>query len=196
MANMERTRANLEDLGYQVTHFATARDAADYLDAAIDGVTVGFGGSMTVEELGIYPRLARHNKAMWHWDQAALTDMVTTDVYISSVNGLAEAGELINIDGHGNRTAATLFGHKKVYLVVGSNKLAPDYDAALWRARNVAAPKNARRLNKNTPCAARADRCYNCHSPERICRALVVFWEKPTGSEEIEVILVDEPLGY
>ena len=196
MADMELTKTNLEALGYSVSHFGTAQEAADYLDSQIDGCSVGFGGSVTVEQLGIYPRLAKHNRALWHWDKAALTDLTDTDVYICSVNGLAETGEIINIDGTGNRIASTLFGHKKVYLVVGSNKIAPDYDKALWRARNVAAPKNAQRLHKNTPCAARGDRCYNCHSPERICRALSVFWTKPTGTKDIEVVLVDEELGY
>ena len=80
--------------------------------------------------------------------------------------------------------------------MVGSNKIAPDYDAALWRARNIASPKNAQRLGMKTPCAAKGDRCYNCQSPDRICRALVVLWEKPKGTQEMELVLVDEALGY
>ena len=116
-------------------------------------------------------------------------------VYITSVNGLAETGELINIDGAGNRVAGTLFGHEKVYFVVGRNKLAPTYDQALWRARNIAAPKNAQRLKCKTPCAVKGDRCYDCKSPDRICRGLVVLWEAMMGME-MEVVLVDEDLGY
>ena len=74
--------------------------------------------------------------------------------------------------------------------------MAPDYDAALWRARNVAAPLNARRLGRNTPCAQGDEiKCYNCKSPERICRALTVLWRVPGGSQ-YEVVLVDEELGY
>ena len=119
---------------------------------------------------------------------------VGTQVYLTSVNGLAETGELINIDGAGNRVASTLYGHKKVYFLVGRNKLAPTYDEALWRARNIAAPKNAQRLQKKTPCAVKGDRCYNCKSPERICRGLVVLWGPMMGMEA-EVILVDEDLG-
>ena len=87
-------------------------------------------------------------------------------------------------------------GHKKVYFVVGKNKIAPDYDQALWRARNIAAPKNCQRLGLKTPCAVKADKCYNCSSPERSCRALVVLWEKPRNVEAMEVILIDEELGY
>ena len=120
---------------------------------------------------------------------------MTTEVYLTSANGLAETGEIVNIDGTGNRVSGMLFGHKKVYFVVGRNKLAPDYDGALWRARNIAAPKNAQRLGTRTPCAARGDRCYDCKSPQRICRGLVVLWEAMKGCET-EVVLVDEELGY
>lgn len=196
MTDWTKLTENLEKRGFTVRSFATAAEAADYLDREIDGVSVGFGGSMTVQEMGLYPRLAAHNEAVWHWDQAGLEQAAVTDVYISSVNGLAETGEIINIDGTGNRVASTLFGHKKVYLVAGKNKVAPDYDAALWRARNIASPKNAQRLKMQTPCAAKGDRCYDCSSPQRICRALVVLWEKPKGIETMEVILIDEELGY
>ena len=88
-----------------------------------------------------------------------------------------------------------LYGHRKVYLVIGRNKLAEDYDSALWRARNVAAPKNAQRLNCKTPCAVKGDRCYDCKSPDRICCGLVVLW-RPMMGQDIEIILVDEDLGY
>lgn len=116
------------------------------------------------------------------------------DVYIASANGLAETGEIINIDGAGNRIASTLYGHEKVYFVIGRNKLAPTYDEALWRARNIAAPKNAQRLGKKTPCAVKGDRCYDCKSPDRICCGLAVLWTAMMGME-MEVILVDEELG-
>ncbi len=187
---------NLEERGFIPKVFATAAEAADYLDREIDGVSVGFGGSMTVQEMGLYPRLAAHNQAVWHWDKAGLEQAAATEVYLCSVNGLAETGEIINIDGTGNRVASTLFGHKRVYLVVGKNKLAPDYDKALWRARNIASPKNAQRLGVQTPCAAKGDKCYDCKSPQRICRGLVVLWEKPRSVERMEVVLVDEELGY
>ena len=117
-------------------------------------------------------------------------------MYLSSVNAIAETGEILNIDGTGNRVAATLYGHKKLYLVTGVNKIAADYDAALWRARNIASPKNAQRLQKKTPCALHGDKCYDCSSPERICRGLVVLWEPVKGIGETEVVLIGEALGY
>lgn len=196
MTDWTKLTKNLEERGFTPKVFATKEEAADYLDSQIDGVSVAFGGSMTVQEMGLYPRLAAHNNALWHWDKAGLEQAVSTDVYISSVNGLAETGELINIDGTGNRVASTLFGHKRVYFVVGKNKIAPDYDKALWRARNIASPKNAQRIGVQTPCAVKGDRCYDCKSPQRICNGLVVLWGRPKGIETMEVILIDEELGY
>ena len=199
MANFEQVQKNLEARRYKVKVFASAAEAADYLDAQIDGATVGLGGSGTLNAMGIYERLETHNTVFWHWKQPAdeaRRAAMQTQVYLTSANALAETGELINIDGTGNRVASTIFGHEEVYFIVGVNKLAPDYDAALWRARNVASPKNARRLGKKTPCAVRGDKCYDCKSPERICRALAVLWERPTGIGRAEVVLVNEPLGY
>lgn len=195
----EKVKENLEQRGFRVSTFATAAEAAAYLDGAIDGATVGFGGSITVQEMGLYEKLGTHNQVIWHWkgDPDAHTRAAQAQVYIASANGLAETGEIINIDGAGNRVASTLFGHQRVYFVIGRNKLAPTFEEALWRARNIAAPKNAQRLNKKTPCAVKGDRCYDCKSPERICRGLVVLWKPMMGMEEsTEIVLVDEDLGY
>lgn len=193
----EAVKKNLEARGFQVRVFATGAEAAAYLDGAIDGVSVGIGGSVTVRELGLYDKLAAHNEMHWHWagGPEERTAAMQTQVYITSANGLAETGEIINIDGSGNRVAATLYGHQKVYFIIGRNKLAPTYDEALWRARNIAAPKNAQRLGRKTPCAVRGDRCYDCKSPDRICRGLVVLWG-PMREMETEIVLVDEDLGY
>lgn len=196
MADLTKTVQNLEQRGFVVHCFDTAEQAADYLDQQIDQTSVSFGGSITAQQMGLYPRLAAHNQAIWHWEGGSALDAMTTDAYITSVNALAETGELINIDGTGNRVAATFFGHRRVYFVVGINKLAPDYDAALWRARNIASPKNAQRLGRKTPCAAKGDRCYDCQSPERICRGLSVLWGPLLGAQVTEVLLINQELGY
>ena len=197
-----KVRAALEARQFAVSTFATAADAAAYLNEQIDGVSVSFGGSVTLKEMGVLDTLARHNEMSDFWNVPEGADArencvasMTSDVYLTSVNGLAETGELINIDGTGNRVSGELFGHKKVYFVVGRNKLAPTYDEALWRARNIASPKNAQRLGVKTPCAVKGERCYDCKSPQRICRGLVVLWEK-MKSCEMEVVLIDEDLGY
>ena len=197
MADFSKVEQALKDRGYAASTFSTAQEAAAYLDRQIDGKTVGFGGSVTLQDMGLYELLSRHNTVIWHWkskDPAARRDALMTQIYISSVNGLAQTGEMVNIDGSGNRVAATLFGHEKVYFVIGRNKLAPTYEEALWRARNIAGPKNARRLGLKTPCAIKADRCYDCKSPDRICRGLVTLWS-PMLDMAAEVLLVDEDLG-
>lgn len=193
---------NLKKNGFQVACFETKEEAADYLDHCIDNATVGFGGSVTLQEMGVYERLAAHNQVFWHWAAPTGTSIdhiynkaQTAEIYLSSVNGISETGEIVNIDGIGNRISSIQYGHKKVFFIVGANKIAPDYESAVYRARNIAAPKNAQRLKKKTPCAAKADKCHNCDSPERICRGLSVLWKKPWNTE-YEVLLIQEPLGY
>ena len=155
---------------------------------------------MTIKNMGLYDRLKEHNDVAWHWEvpgPETLTKAGAAQVYLTSVNGIAETGELINIDGTGNRIAATLYGREKVVIVSGVNKIAPDYDQALWRARNVAAPLNARRLNRQTPCALGEEvKCHDCKSPQRICQGLTVLWGKMMGVKECEVVIIGEELGY
>lgn len=200
--DLELTAENLRERGFVVSCFDTAKEAAEYIDKKIDDESVGFGGSMTLEKLGLYEALSTHNRVFWHHripegktSSEVRKEANAAKIYISSVNGLAMTGEIINIDYTCNRIASIFYGHEKVYLVVGANKIAKDYDSALFRARNVASPLNAKRLGVNTPCAVKADRCYDCKSPQRICRGLAVLWEKPAAGE-YEVILVNEELGY
>ena len=198
--DFETLKENLKARGYQVSVFSTGMEAAEYLDSKIDQMSVGIGGTLSVKAINVYDKLASHNNVYWHWIgeeeiKTAMEKASRADVYLTSANGIAETGEIINIDGTGNRVASTLYGHQKVYFIIGRNKLAPTYDDALWRARNVAAPKNAQRRNCKTPCAVKGDRCYDCKSKERICRGLVVLWCPPIDTE-MEVIMVDEDLGY
>lgn len=196
----EKLREQLEKNGFQVSVFATAQEAADYLNREIDNTTVGCGGSMTLKEMGLYDSLAAHNTLYYHGvsddPKGAMQKAMTADVYLLSANAIAEStGEILSIDGTGNRVSSTLFGHRKVYFVAGKNKVSEDFDKALWRLRNVVAPKNAQRLGRKTPCAVKGDKCYNCSSPERICRGLVVHYKK-MNSMDMEVVLVDQELGY
>ena len=123
---------NLKERGFKVSAFATAKEAADYLNAQIDGESVSFGGSMTLSQMGLFESLGKHNKMFSHWNvpDGMSADEVrekaaTCAHYLLSANGLAETGEIINIDGTGNRVSSSLFGHKKVWFIVGSNKIAP-----------------------------------------------------------------------
>ena len=197
-------KKNLEKKFYKVSVFDTSAEAVEYLNKSIDNETVGFGGSMTLRDLGLYDVLNTHNQVTWHMLSANKYVDETRElqfkanaasIYLSSVNAIAKTGEIVNIDGTNNRVAGTLFGHKKVYFVVGKNKITEDCDSAVYRARNVAAPLNAKRLGSKTPCAKKADKCYDCSSPGRICRSLCILMAAPM-SAEYEVVLINEDLGF
>lgn len=199
--NFDHLREKLEKNGFTVSVFATGEEAAAYLNEQIDQRTVGMGGSMTIAELGLRESLSRHNVVFSHGFTPAPPAQVQqlaagAEVYLLSANGIAgDTGEILNIDGTGNRVSSSLYGHRKVYILAGRNKISPNFHSALQRVRNVVAPKNAQRLGRKTPCAAKGDRCYDCDSPERICRGLVVLYKK-MGSMDMEVVLVDQELGY
>ena len=196
--NVEKTIKNLELRGFGVKHFASAQEAADYLTGAIKNCSVGIGGSKTIDTLGIYDKLTESCEVYWHWKTPGVQPKAAaTDVYLSSANAISEDGEILNIDGAGNRTASLMYGHKKVYIVAGTNKICPDFASALYRARNVAAPLNARRLHCQTPCAlADPMRCHDCHSPDRICKGYVVQTRPMGGIGRTEIFLIGETLGY
>ena len=199
---MEALKELLTKYGYTVNIFNTKEDAAKFLDKAIDNTSVGMGGSKTIEELNLYELLSKHNEVYWHQVAKDSNESLelrykeaNTKVYLSSVNAISKTGELVNIDGVGNRLASTLFGHEKVYFIIGKNKIEDDLDKAIYRARNIAAPKNAMRLNTKTPCAINGDKCYDCKSQQRICHGLLVLYRAPSYSCT-NIILINENLGF
>ena len=200
MPNIKKLTENLEKNGFMVSYYETGVEAVKAIAAAVNGKTVGIGGSKTIEALGLFEALKDHNSVSWHWKQTSPDDndvSAQAQVYLTSANGVAETGEIINIDGTGNRIAAAQYGREKVYIIIGVNKIAPDFESALWRARNIAAPLNAKRLDRKTPCALSSEmKCYDCDSPERICRGLSVFYRKLNGVKDCEVVIINEELGY
>ena len=199
MADLEKTRKNLEGRGFRVHRFATGAEAADYLVQTLHGTSIGIGGSVTIDTLGVYDRLCESNEVFWHWKNHAPETRERAgkaETYLCSANGVSENGEIVNIDGFGNRVAGTIYGPQRVFLVVGRNKIAPDLSEALKRAKNIACTRNAVRLGVATPCAASADdHCYNCSSPARICNATVIL-ERPMNGMETEIVFINEELGY
>ncbi|MBQ0078953.1 MAG: lactate utilization protein [Eubacterium sp.] len=202
--DIQKTITSLEKRLYKVSYFETYQEAADYLDAQIDNKVVGFGDSQTMLKMDLFNRLSAHNEVH---DPNQSTDndefikiareCMLTEVYLTSVNAMAETGEMVNIDGTGNRVAASLFGHNKVYFVVSTNKIEPTLEAAQWRARNVAGPKNAMKYSLPSPCVANGgDKCYDCKTPERICNAMVTYLRKMNDVDEVEVVLINEEMGY
>ena len=198
--DIEKLKKSMESRGWSFKSFATGAEAAEYLGGELAGAAVGIGGSGTVDAIGLYDRLkAVCPDVAWHWREedmdAARARAMTGDAYVCSANAVAETGEIVNIDGMGNRLAGTLFGHKRVYIIAGRNKVCPDLNAAIYRARNVAAPLRARSMNKNTPCAKGELKCWDCRSPERVCCGMTILMNKMMGMEKCELVLIDEDLG-
>lgn len=195
---------------FQCSVFQTAEEAAVYLSQEIQGQTVGMGDSMTLESMKIYERLSINNEVydvqhIENKDYASkerteqflsmARKCLTTDIFLTSVNAASKTGELVNIDGTGNRVSGSLFGHQKVYFVLGVNKICPTLDDAIFRARNVAAPKNVERHHYKNGCAHfHYEKCCNCGAPDRICNALVVYYKKMRNMD-MEVVLINEELG-
>ena len=156
---LENVKTNLEQKGYSVSVFSTGAEAVCYLKDIIKGKTIGFGGSQTLTELNLRNELAENNtlyvpdfapKGESFFSMAGKA--IDTDLFFLSANAVSENGEIVNIDGTGNRLAGSLFGHKKVYYIIGQNKIGGTLEEAVSRARNVASPKNALRLHCKTPC--------------------------------------------
>lgn len=196
--NIEKTIKNFEKRGYSVKYFQTAAEAAAYMDAEIKGKSVGIGGCMTAEQMGLYELLSKENSVYWHWKAPGAETIAkanSAEVYITGANAITEDGEILNIDGKGNRLAGQVYGDKKLYIISGTNKICPDFTTALDRARNIASVRNCKRFEAfNNPCKI-DDKCHDCHSKTRICNALLVLWAPMMGMST-EIILIGEELGY
>lgn len=164
---------------------------------------VGVGGSLTIRELGILEQLEAKGHPLYnHWKPGLPKEEIlqirkaqmTSDIFLSSTNAVTLNGELVNIDGIGNRVNSSVFGPGKVILIAGFNKIVEDVQEAIKRIKNVAAPLNARRLNIDVPCA-KVGHCVDCNSPNRICRVIVIHERRPTLTD-ILIIIVGEELGF
>ena len=194
--NVEKLIKNLTEQGFKASYFETGEKAATYLTNKIKGEIVGFGGSKTAEALGLYEKLGANNEVLWHWKNPVEKDRYSEfTTYITSANGVSETGEIVNIDGNGNRIGSTFLGVDKLYFVIGTNKIEESLEKAIFRARNVAAPMNAKRFNRATPCVA-SGRCHDCNSPERICRGMSIHMRPLTSAKTTEVIIINESLGF
>ncbi|MBS4534580.1 lactate utilization protein [Clostridium sp. D2Q-14] len=192
----------LEENGFIVNYFENISDAKKYILSEIDlKDDVGIGGSMTVFDSGLHEDLNdRGNTVYWHWLESIenrdeiLQNASRTSKYISSANAITKDGKIINIDGVGNRVASMFYGHETVYIIVGINKLVEDTDKGIKRIKAEACPKNAKRLDLDTPCRY-TGKCTDCKSDDRMCNVTVIIEGKP-GKTDINIILVNENLGY
>ena len=182
-------------------YYAANREAA--LQTALSlipaGSTVTMGGAMSAREIGLVDAVKTDSYRFLDRDtapdrRAAMLAAYDADVFLASANAITEDGILVNIDGNANRVSCIAYGPKKVILIVGMNKVCPDPDTALKRARNVAAPINAQRFGISTPCT-KTGSCMNCKSPDTICcQFLITRYSRHAG--RIHVILVNDDLGF
>ena len=145
------------------------------------------GGSLTVQQIGRRKKTGAEKRAAEEFAYSA-------DVFIGSVNAVTADGVLVNIDGNANRVSAYAYGPKKLVLIAGMNKVAPDFDAALKRARNEAAVINVQRFGLKAPCT-KTGTCMDCKSPDTICCQFLIT-RYSLHKDRIHLILVDEELGY
>lgn len=166
--------------------------------------TVSWGGSMTFTGSGLYEKVRRlpnldildtYQKGMSPEDMVELRrKALLTDLFITGANALTETGKLVNLDMIGNRVAAITFGPRCVVILVGRNKIVPDIEDAMFRVKNYAAPVNAMRLDKKTPCV-KTSFCQDCNSPDRICNSWTIT-EKSFPKGRVKIILINEDLGF
>lgn len=201
---VQQVISQMRERGFEVVSLETAQQAREFLLSRIPaGASVGVGGSMTIRELNVVPTLReKGHQVSWHWDvpkeeaAAARAAARLADVYLASTNAVTRDGQLVNIDGTGNRVAAMFDGPKQVYLVISHSKLVDGgLNAAIARIKQQACPANARRLSLDTPCAHTGlCKVQNC-GDDCMCRITVALSRPPKG-KNITVVLVEETLGY
>lgn len=165
------------------------------------GSKVAWGGAMSAQQIGLmealtggdYDAIPNRNAVTAEEKAQKARDCIFSDVFITGANGLSLDGQMVNIDGTGNRVAATIYGPQSVIVIAGMNKVEPTLEEALSRARNVAAPMNIQRFDKHTPCTETGV-CGDCKNEDCICNQIVITRHcRPTG--RIKFILVGEDLG-
>ena len=201
---IKRTVASLVKREFKAFSVKSGAEAKDKILAMIaPGSTIGVGGSVTLRQIGLIEALESRGHAVYQRWGAQVTQATDMDsrraqlacaVFLSSSNAVTVEGELVNVDGIGNRVAAMIFGPEKVIVVAGWNKIVPDVNAAIQRIRNIAAPMNAKRLELNLPCA-KVGYCVDCDVPENMCRVTTIISRKPRKTD-MSVVLVAEQLGY
>ncbi len=167
-----------------------------------EGSSISWGGSASIRETGVTDMLKKGNYQIYDREDATTTEEKTSiyrkafacDYYLSSVNAMSEDGQIVNIDGNGNRVAAITWGPRHVIFVVGLNKVCQDIDTAIKRARSVAAPINMARFDLKTPCQTDGS-CHDCKSQDSICNYISILRMSHPAGRHI-VLLVGEDLGF
>lgn len=192
-------KRNME--GFYCEDREAARELA--MEMMKEGGTVGFGGSVTLDETGILKAVEekegltlidRRKAKTPEETREVFFQTVASDYFLMSTNAIAIDGELINIDGKGNRLACLVYGPKNVIIIAGMNKVTADTDSGIKRVQNVSSPANAAVFDSKTPCGI-TGHCGSCHSPQTMC-CQVVITRHSRFDGRIKVILVGEELGH
>ncbi|NLW02085.1 MAG: lactate utilization protein [Clostridiaceae bacterium] len=204
MKRIERIMEKLRKNRMQAWYVESREGVVPLLETLInEGDTVACGGSVTLFETGVIDHLRSGRYIFYDRYAEGLTPDQLTEVhrkafsvnaYLTSTNAITEEGELFNVDGRGNRVAAMIYGPDNVFVIAGRNKIVKDLDEAMNRVRQLAAPANAVRLSRRTPCAETGF-CQDCMSKDRICSSYVVS-RYQLVPDRIKVIIVGEELGY
>ncbi len=201
---MERAAEALRKNNIFAECVENCQEALELVESFLDdGMSIAVGGSVTLDEVGVldlvrsgrYEFLDRYAEGLTNEQVNAIhRHSFSCDTYICSTNAITEDGELVNVDGRGNRVAAMIYGPESVIVVAGYNKIVKDVEAAIDRIKNIAAPANCARLGRETPCTV-TGKCLDCRSEGRICSSTVTLgWQMK--KYRIKVILVGEELGY
>jgi L-lactate utilization protein LutB len=199
-----RKRGNILVRNLQKRHFEAyyCETASEALDKALElipkGASVGWGGAMSAQQIGLIdavktPQYRAIDRATAVDREQAMKDSIFADVFISGANALSLDGEMVNIDGTGNRVSAIVYGPKSVLIIAGMNKVMDTLDDAITRARTVAAPMNQQRFQLDNPCT-HTGTCADCTSQSCICNQILITRHcRPVG--RIKFILIGEDLG-
>lgn len=199
----EKVIKALETRNIEAFYAESKEDAlAKALELIPEGSKVAWGGSMSIEEIGLKKAICEGNYheinrgLAKNAEEKRAMELATydADFFLTSANAVSEDGVIVNIDGNSNRVSAIAFGPKHVLMIVGMNKIVKDAENALSRARNEAAPINAQRFNIDTPCK-KTGACFDCLSPQSICCQFLIT-RRSMHAGRIKVILVNDALGF
>ena len=189
--------------GFPAEYYETAAEAREVLLSLIeDGSSVGFGGSVTIAQMDIQDELKTRNCTIYDHGKGKTPEEKLefrhkeqdADYFLTGSNAVTLNGELYNVDATGNRVSAMVFGPKHVIVVAGVNKIVKDIEAAEKRGEEVAAPANALRLNRETPCF-HTGTCADCMSPQRLCNVAVIMKRRPPATD-MRIMIIGETMGY
>jgi len=200
----EKVVKELANNGFSAAYYKTVKEACEaVLQEVPEGASVGVGGSWTIAQLGVLDELEKKGHTVLNHGKPGLSkeekykirrQQLTCDVFLSGTNAVTMEGELVNVDGAGNRVASMIFGPSKVIIVVGLNKIVTNISAAMERIETIAAPINNKRLGMPNPCTETGE-CMDCQGPTRICNVTTIMHKQPSLSD-IHVFVVGENMGF